>query len=142
MTTPRSAIRAAAILAVTGCLTAIVDTRSAAAALMMRALISTDGGATFATVGSTSDGGPNDFNPNAGGLMSFYSSGGITTIMPTAIGNPMTAYPSFSVAFNASGTAAVNSILRIEYTQTDIPNSAGTDPFQTASLHRLHRVSS
>lgn len=91
---------------------------AADAAIALRASVSTDGGATFTSLGTVFDNGVGDFDATLGSMLSVQSGLGVAVSLETAQGFPIIPFPQFSVSANA--TAASPLLLRVEFTQTDV----------------------
>ncbi len=99
----------------------VVGLASAAdAAIFLRASVSTDGGATYTSLGNANDA------ATPGSAMLVASGLGINISISTAIGDPLLPFPGFSVTGNATAGAA-NRLLLLEFSQTGVPTASGTN---------------
>ncbi len=96
---------------------------AAQAAVMLQYSLSTNGGGSFSAPTVVNDGGAGDINPSLGSILSF-TSAAIINGTASVTGFPALPQPNFLSGFSVSGVPVPNTILRLEYTQTGIPNAS------------------
>jgi hypothetical protein len=141
MPTFRSCTLARAALAAIGLLAAIQLASPADAAVMLRAQISTNAGTSFGSTTTIIDGQASDLNPAPGDVSALITIGSLN-ISAGATGLPVIPRPDLTASFSVYGTAAVDTILRLLFTQTDNPNSVGTNLLSAFAVTTLSGASS
>ena len=156
----RSATLATTALTAAGFMAAIAAHNPVDAALFVRALVSTDGGSNFTQLGIAEDRvfpapippagppAPNapytvaDQNGLAGALNASFSGSGISVVVTSAFGSPLLPFPALSTTFNATAFVTAATLLRIEFAQTDVPTSSGTQLTSGYSVTTITGVTS
>ena len=156
----RSATLATTALTAAGFMAAIAAHNPVDAALFVRALVSTDGGSSFTTLGVAEDqvypapippAGPPaatppftviDQNGGAGQISATFSGSGISVVVTSSFGSPLLPFPALSTTFNTTAFVTTATLLRIEFAQTDVPTSSGTQLTSGYSVTNLSGVTS
>lgn len=113
----------------------LMAANAADAAILVKALVSTDGGVIYTPLsiqgdpgnatGIVADDSAGDLDSGLpGSITAKFSGSGVTVSTQSAIGSPVETFPGFSVTTNTSVSTAVR--VRLEFTQTNVPASSGT----------------
>jgi hypothetical protein len=139
MATFRTLVRGTTALSAAGCLAAILAGSPAQAAVMLQVSFSTNGGGIFSAPVVVNDGGIGDLNTAAGAVLSIASAGGISG-NASVTGSPALPLPNISAGFSVNGVPVPNTILRLEFSQTGIPNAQAAQFLNGFSLSGLQNV--